>query len=133
MSNTQVGGTHYINMKIQPLELIDEYSLSYREGNVLKYIMRHEAKNGLEDLDKALDYLGMLARKKRGIRGLIKCMLFKYHTLSFLHKLDGLPTDLREVLILLLEGRCDISKYIKLKRIIFTLKDVHKLKYLKEF
>ena len=33
---------------------------AYMAGNVLKYVWRHEYKNGLEDLEKAQVYLGWL-------------------------------------------------------------------------
>tara|TARA_R100001129_G_scaffold144867_1_gene106003 strand:- start:266 stop:508 length:243 start_codon:yes stop_codon:yes gene_type:complete len=32
----------------------------YMAGNVMKYVWRHEYKNGLEDLEKAKVYLGWL-------------------------------------------------------------------------
>jgi len=69
MSNrTQVGGTHYEDMEVQPITLIEEYKLSYHEGNVLKYVMRHESKNGVEDLEKALDYLRMLEDGRNSVK-----------------------------------------------------------------
>lgn len=58
--NSQVGGTHYRNMKIQPITFIVENDLPYREGNIIKYVCRHRSKNGLEDLKKARHYLDML-------------------------------------------------------------------------
>ena len=54
---TQVGGDHYKKHKIQPFDIIDEYGLSFYEGNVLKYLLRHRDKNGKEDLLKAKHYL----------------------------------------------------------------------------
>jgi hypothetical protein len=58
--DTQVGGGHYKNNKIQPLEFIISNDLNFVEGNVIKYIARYKYKNGLEDLKKARHYLDML-------------------------------------------------------------------------
>jgi hypothetical protein len=58
--NTQEGGQHYKQWKIQPIEFIHANGLPYIEGNIIKYIMRHKFKNGLEDLKKARHYLDIL-------------------------------------------------------------------------
>jgi len=58
--DVQVGGNHYKGMKIQPVEFIVENAIPYREANVIKYVCRHRAKNGLQDLKKAAHYLQML-------------------------------------------------------------------------
>ena len=55
----QVGGDHY-NMAIQPIEFIVENDISYREANVIKYVVRHKKKNGKEDILKAMHYLEMI-------------------------------------------------------------------------
>lgn len=36
----QVGGDHYLKMKIQPWEIIDALGLNFYEGNILKYLVR---------------------------------------------------------------------------------------------
>lgn len=59
-TQTQVGGTHYRDMPIQPIEFITKNKLGYIEGCVIKYICRHRAKNGREDLEKAKHYIEML-------------------------------------------------------------------------
>lgn len=56
----QIGGNHYREMKIQPLEYIIENNIGYVEGNIIKYISRYKSKNGLEDLKKAQHYLEIL-------------------------------------------------------------------------
>ena len=48
---------HYRKQTIQPIDVIESYKLSFILGNVIKYVLRHEAKNGREDLLKALWYL----------------------------------------------------------------------------
>lgn len=56
----QVGGDHYKNLPIQPVEYAEKNRLSYCEGNVVKYITRWRSKNGIEDLRKARHYLDIL-------------------------------------------------------------------------
>lgn len=55
-SEVQVGGSHYKNLKIQPIELITKLRCSFIQGNIIKYISRYKSKNGLEDLDKCIHY-----------------------------------------------------------------------------
>lgn len=55
--NTQVGGSHYSDMKIQPRQVIIALRMNWDMGNALKYVARFKAKNGAEDLKKAYDYV----------------------------------------------------------------------------
>lgn len=59
MKHKQVGGSHY-ELPIQPIEYIVKNNLSYMEGNVVKYVTRHKEKNGVEDINKAIQYLEMI-------------------------------------------------------------------------
>lgn len=59
-TKTQVGGSHYSSLKIQPVEYIHANALSYMEGNVVKYVTRHASKNGAEDIKKAIHYLNLI-------------------------------------------------------------------------
>lgn len=54
--DTQVGGTHYTDMKTQPLDLIVGLGLSFLQGNAIKYLSRYPRKGGVSDLLKARDY-----------------------------------------------------------------------------
>ncbi len=65
-SKRQVGGNHYKNLKIQPIEYILANNLDYCEANVVKYITRHASKGGLEDLDKVIHYVELLKEQKYG-------------------------------------------------------------------
>jgi len=58
--NVQVGGGHYKNFGIQPVEYIHANNLSFLEGNVVKYITRHKAKNGIEDIKKVIHYCQLI-------------------------------------------------------------------------
>ena len=58
--NEQIGGTHYRDKAIQPIEYILANYLGFCEGNIIKYVSRYKDKNGLEDLKKAKHYLEFL-------------------------------------------------------------------------
>lgn len=57
---TQVNGSHYKDMAIQPTEFILANQLGFCEGNVIKYVCRHKAKGKETDLLKARHYIDML-------------------------------------------------------------------------
>jgi hypothetical protein len=59
-SDIQIGGDHYASLKIQPTEFIHANGVPFIEGNVIKYVMRHRQKNGIEDLKKARHYIDLL-------------------------------------------------------------------------
>lgn len=65
-TDRQEGGSHY-QLPIQPIEYIYKNKLGYMEGNVIKYVTRHESKNGAEDLRKAIHYLEMLLEWRYGV------------------------------------------------------------------
>lgn len=57
---TQVGGSHYKGMKIQPMEYALTNNLGYCEATALKYISRWKLKGGIADLDKAIHFIQLL-------------------------------------------------------------------------
>jgi hypothetical protein len=59
-TTTQVGGSHYLNMKIQPIEFIMANNLDFCVGNAIKYLCRYKQKNGEQDLMKARHYIDLL-------------------------------------------------------------------------
>lgn len=61
-----MGGTHYKNLAIQPVEFSEKNKLSYIEGCVVKYICRWRNKNGIEDLEKAKHYIDLLIEMEAG-------------------------------------------------------------------
>jgi hypothetical protein len=61
-TNDQIGGSHYKKLKIQPTEFIHANNLSFIEGNIIKYVVRHKDKNGIEDLKKAKHYIDLLIK-----------------------------------------------------------------------
>lgn len=54
---------HYARYKIEPIRFCGENGLDFFQANVVKYICRHDAKNGKEDLKKVIRYTVMLAKK----------------------------------------------------------------------
>jgi hypothetical protein len=59
-SRTQIGGTHYSKLKIQPWDYVAANDLGYFEGSVVKYVTRWRDKGGVEDLKKARHFLDKL-------------------------------------------------------------------------
>jgi hypothetical protein len=62
----QIGGNHYKDYTIQPIEFIHANKVPFLEANVIKYIMRYKTKNGLQDLEKAKHYLEILIQLEYG-------------------------------------------------------------------
>jgi len=60
----QVGGDHYKNLIIQPVEYIIANNLSYLQGSVIKYVTRYQNKNGVEDLKKAKHFIDMMIQEE---------------------------------------------------------------------
>lgn len=63
-TNRQVSGSHYKDLKIQPVDFIWENNLNYLQGLAIRYIVRYKNKNGKEDLDKAIHVLELLKEKE---------------------------------------------------------------------
>ena len=59
----QVGGRHYLEMKMQPSEFINKNNLPFAEGNAIKYICRHQDKGEVQDLEKAKHYIDMIIER----------------------------------------------------------------------
>ena len=64
--DTQIGGSHYRDMAIQPIEvmrsvLTDAEYIGYLKGNIIKYSMRAGKKAGSDDAGKAQHYREFLA------------------------------------------------------------------------
>lgn len=48
---------------MQPWAIIDAWGLDFYAGNVLKYLLRYQYKDGLDDLRKARHYLDRMIEK----------------------------------------------------------------------
>lgn len=56
----QIGGSHYKDFAIQPVEFIHRNGIDFLSGNIIKYVCRWKAKGGLQDLEKAKHYVELL-------------------------------------------------------------------------
>ena len=61
-----MGGGHYKELPIQPVEYIHANSIGYFEGNVIKYVSRWRDKGGFADLQKAKHYIELLIELEGG-------------------------------------------------------------------
>jgi len=58
--DVQIGGSHYINMPIQPLVFCKLNNLGPHETKIIKYLCRYKNKDGIGDLCKARDVIQKL-------------------------------------------------------------------------
>ena len=65
----QVGGNHYKNCIIQPVEYCEANRLGACESAIVKYITRWRDKGGLEDLNKIKHYVDLLIETEQKYHG----------------------------------------------------------------
>lgn len=58
--SVQVGGNHYKDLAIQPVEYIHANGIPFMEGSAIKYLTRWRNKGGIADLRKARHFIDML-------------------------------------------------------------------------
>lgn len=63
---SQVGGSHYKDLKIQPVEYIHANGFDFLTGNIIKYASRHRNKNGAEDVRKIIHYAELILKLDYG-------------------------------------------------------------------
>jgi hypothetical protein len=56
----QIGGEHYKTLAIQPMEYSVKNMLDPLQHTVIKYVTRHKAKGGRQDIEKAIHCLEMI-------------------------------------------------------------------------
>ena len=64
MIKENVSPAYYARYDIEPISFIMRNNIPYAEGNVIKYVLRHDMKGGKEDIDKAIRYLEMIKEEK---------------------------------------------------------------------
>lgn len=65
----QVAGSHYCDLKIQPIEFIQANELDFFQGNIIKYATRHKSKgSGVDDLRKVIHYAQLAIELQYGIK-----------------------------------------------------------------
>jgi hypothetical protein len=60
--DVQIGGQHYKDLKIQPVEYMHANNMGYIEGAIVKYISRYKNKGGIEDLKKIKHFVDLLIK-----------------------------------------------------------------------
>ena len=69
MIKENVSPDYYARYDIEPISFIMRNNIPYAEGNVIKYVLRHDMKGGKEDIDKAIRYLEMIKEEKYNEEG----------------------------------------------------------------
>ena len=66
--HTQIGGNHYKEDYpfCEPLEFFSKNNIPFTKANVCKYVLRYDMKGGIEDLQKAMHYLRVIAWDEYG-------------------------------------------------------------------
>jgi hypothetical protein len=64
MIKENVSPDYYARYDIEPISFIMRNNIPYAEGNVIKYVLRHDMKGGKEDINKAIRYLEMIKEEK---------------------------------------------------------------------
>ena len=56
-SKDNIKPDHYGDSEIDVISFCQANNLDFMQGNVIKYVFRYKNKNGLEDLEKAREYI----------------------------------------------------------------------------
>jgi hypothetical protein len=66
----QIGGTHYKDGGIQPVEFIEANDIKFLEGCVIKRVFRHDKPSGkgAQDIEKAIHELELILELRYGGR-----------------------------------------------------------------
>lgn len=67
LTETQYGGRHYKDLAIEPAEYCHRNKFQFCESEAIKYLSRFRAKNGAEDIKKAIHYCQMILDMDYGI------------------------------------------------------------------
>ena len=65
-TSKQIGGNHYKDFVIMPIEYITKNKLDFCEGNIVKYISRHRLKGKAEDIEKVIHYAQLILKLEYG-------------------------------------------------------------------
>ncbi len=63
--DTQIGGSHYKELEIQPMEYSMRNKLDALQHTIVKYVTRFRSKGGVADLEKAKHCIDMLIEHER--------------------------------------------------------------------
>lgn len=105
LDETQVGGGHYCKLEIQPRHVIVPLQLPWDLGNAIKYVIRHQDKNGRQDLMKAWDYVARM--RADGQASFPQRRLPKSHKELFAKFMAQFNDDTQSVLNAMWQVYCD--------------------------
>lgn len=105
LDETQVGGWHYCKLEIQPRHVIVPLQLPWDLGNAIKYVIRHQDKNGRQDLMKAWDYVARM--RADGQASFPQRRLLKSHKELFAKFIAQFNDDTQTVLNAMWQVYCD--------------------------
>lgn len=105
LDETQVGGGHYCKLEIQPRHVIVPLQLPWDLGNAIKYVIRHQDKNGRQDLMKAWDYVARM--RADGQASFPQRRLLKSHKELFAKFMAQFNDDTQAVLNAMWQVYCD--------------------------
>jgi len=100
-NDQQVGGEHYLKQTYQHWDFVLKTNLPYMEAQIVKYLSRWRAKNGVQDLHKALHFIDKLIEWYAGNTGqfMAECV-DRYEVLSYLG-INQIPTVESRVIMLI--------------------------------
>lgn len=114
---TQIGGNHYLDFKLQPIEFIVNNNLGFIEANIIKYICRYKHKNGVEDLKKIKHYIGLAKELENRdySKFMVVCELQEEYTKYLINnaqkycKINNIPEKEKNIIIKICLSICDIE------------------------
>lgn len=62
----QVGGNHYKELPIQPVEFCYKNNIPAIESSIIRYAVRHKRKNKSQDVEKIIHYAKLLLKFEYG-------------------------------------------------------------------
>lgn len=68
INKVQIGGSHYKNAAYEPWDFITDLKLPFLHGNVIKYVVRHDRKNGKQDIQKSLHCVHKIDDRKLKVK-----------------------------------------------------------------
>ena len=63
--DNKIKPSYYHKGKVDTIKFCLENDLDFLQGNIVKYVVRYKEKNGLEDLNKAKEYLDRLIESEK--------------------------------------------------------------------
>ena len=64
VTEDKIKPSYYHKGSIDTIKFCIENDLDFLQGNIVKYVVRYKEKNGLEDLNKAKEYLDRLIKNE---------------------------------------------------------------------